>query len=421
MLKEIELHYGEGYKTIRIPEKNIAWVIGPKDIPQIDDIPAAISNALRSPINSPPLPDLIKVHGKKTVILVDDNTRSTPQDIVLPILLKALNGSGVADEQITVLIALGTHRPMTADEILERFGEEVVSQVKVINLPQSDSDFEDFGVSELGTPIHISKKFLESDMSIAVGNIIPHMYAGWAGGAKMIQPGITSHDTTAQTHLLAGPRVYEILGTVDNAVRAEMEIIAEKAGLKFILNFVLNSRGEVVGVVAGHFVDAHRAGVEIAKQIYLIELSEKPDIVIASSHPADRDLWQGFKAVNNCGMLVKDGGTLIVLSPYPEGISPDHPQIVELGATPCDEVIKKVEAGEVTDGVSAATYLALDQTRRRISIELVSDGIDPDEARSMCLGISTDVNKTLEEVLRRHGNDARIGIVTAGADIMGIF
>ena len=92
---------------------------------------------------------------------------------------------------------------------------------------------------------------LKPPITIAVGNVIPHMYAGWAGGAKMVQPGFTSAVTTGRTHLIAGPRVYQILGNIDNEVRKEMETIAVKSGLKFIVNVVLDASGTVAGGVAG--------------------------------------------------------------------------------------------------------------------------------------------------------------------------
>ena len=172
--------------------------------------------------------------------------------------------------------------------------------------------------------------------------------------------------TTGRTHLIAGPRVYEILGNVDNEVRKEMESIAIKSGLKFIVNVVLDASGTVAGVVAGDVVKAHRAGIEIARPIYTIELAERPDIVVASSHPADRDLWQGFKPVNNCGMMARDGGTLILIIPAPEGIAPDHTLLVDFGTTPGDKVLALVNSGKMHDEVAAATYLAFDQTRKRI-------------------------------------------------------
>jgi nickel-dependent lactate racemase len=421
MNRKLTLPYGHGTRVIELPEKNIAWVEGPKPMPPVADLKAAIIQAIRHPIGSPSLAELVAKHGKRTVILIDDGTRSTPQKQILPILLDELNAAGVPDEEISVMIALGTHRAMSREELVGRVGESISKRIRVENLPQKPEDFEDLGVTPLGIPIHVSKKFLASQMSISVGNIIPHMYAGWAGGAKMVQPGVTSAVTTGYTHLMAGPKVYEILGEVDNPVRKEMEEIAVKSGLKFIVNVVLNASAEVVAVVAGDVIKAHRAGVEVARPIYTLELSERPDIVVASSHPADRDLWQGFKPVNNCGMLVKDGGTLILLHPAPEGIAPDHQQLVDLGTTPAADVLESVNAGKIVDVVAAATYLAFDQTRKRINVILVSDGISAGEAQKIGITATHHYEEALKAALERHGQNARIGVVTHGADIMGKF
>ena len=420
MDKEILLPYGHATRAVHVPAANLAWVVGPMDVPPVDDLAEAVRAALRSPIGAPTLSELAARHGTKTVVLVDDGTRSTPQSQILPVLLDELNDAGVPDDEITILIALGTHRPMSEAERAARCGEQVMARVRVENLSQDEADFCDLGVTPSGVPIHVSRRYLESDLSIAVGNIIPHMYAGWAGGAKMVQPGMSDHLTTAKTHLMAGPCVYQILGQVDNPVRLEMEQIAVDSGLKFILNVVLNRSGGVVAVVAGDVVAAHRVGVEIARPIYTIELEAQADIVVASSHPADRDLWQGFKAVNNCGMLAKDGGTLILLIPAPEGIAPDHPYMIELGQTPGDTVCQMADRDEIVDGVAAATYLALDQTRKRAHITLVSDGISEAEAAQIGLRLAPTLDEALARALVRHGASASVGVVTHGADIMGV-
>jgi lactate racemase len=420
-MKKITLPYGHEQRVIEIPEDNLAWIEGPRHAPPLPDIPAAVRHAIRNPIGSATLGELVAKHGKRTLILIDDSTRSTPQKLVLPILLDELNAAGVPDSEISGMIALGTHRWMSEAEIAARVGEAVLRRISVTNMSHKREDFVDMGITPLGIPIHISRRYLETPITIAVGNIIPHMYAGWAGGAKMVQPGVTSAVTTGRTHLIAGPRVYQILGNVDNEVRKEMETIAVKSGLKFIVNVVLDASGTVAGVVAGDVIKAHRAGVEIARPIYTLELSERPDIVVASSHPADRDLWQGFKPVNNCGMLVKDGGTLILIIPAPEGIAPDHTLLVDLGTTPGDEVMELVDQGKIHDEVAAATYLAFDQTRKRIKITLVSDGIPDSEARKIGIKATTDFDESLAAALARHGGKARIGVVTQGADIMANF
>jgi len=171
-------------------------------------------------------------------------------------------------------------------------------------------------------------------------------------------------------------------------------------------------------VVAGDVVKAHRAGVEIARPIYTMELEERPDIVVASSHPADRDLWQGFKPVNNCGMVVKDGGTLILLIPAPEGIAPDHTQLVDFGTASATGVLALVEQGKVADEVAAATYLAFERTRRRVNIVLVSDGVSCTEAAKIGISATTSFPEALSAAFERHGRSARVGVVTQGADIM---
>lgn len=417
--RSITLPYGSGTRTISIPAANLSWFVEPQAAPTVADLPAAVRAALRSPIDAPTLPELIARHGKDTIILVDDNTRTTPQPQILPVLLDELNAAGVPDSSIAGLIALGTHRPMTESECLEYYGEETLARIRIENLSQDPKDFVDLGSTPLGIPIHVSRRFLESDLSIAVGNIIPHMYAGWSGGAKMVQPGVTGHLTTAMTHLIAGPRVYQILGQPENAARSEMEEVALRSGLKFILNVVLNSERAVTAVVAGDVIAAHRAGVEIAREIYTVTVPIRPDIVIASSHPADRDLWQGVKALNSCGMLVRDGGTLILLHPAPEGIAHDHPTLTELGTTPAEDVLQMVERGEIHDGVAAATYLALDQTRRRARVVLVSIGITPAAAAQIGLEATQDHQAAIQAALARYGSDASIGVVTAGAEIFG--
>lgn len=411
------LPYGETHCQVRVPEANLAWVAGPQDAAPVVDLKQTVLDALRSPIGSPDLAELVRRHGKKTVILVDDGTRATPQRAVLPILLDELNRVGVPDEMITVLIGLGTHRPMRPEECLQRYGAETVRRVRVVNLPQKPEDFVDLGVTERGVPVQISRILMESELSITVGTIIPHMYAGWSGGAKMVQPAASSAVTTARTHLMAGPHVYDILGDVNNAVRREMEEVAARAGLKFILNFILNCSGEVVAAVAGDVIAAHRRGVEIARPIYTVSVDLPADIVIGSAHPADRDLWQGFKPVNNCGMLVRDGGTLIVLISAPEGISNEHTEMLDLGLKPAEEVLRMVAAGQVRDEVAAATHIAFYQTRRRIKVVLITTGITPEDGARIGLTATPHLEAALAEARAQLGPQAKIGIVTHGADI----
>ncbi len=139
-------------------------------MPPVSDLTKAVRKTISSPIGTPSLKDLVSQHGTKTIILVDDGIRNTPQKLILPILLNELNVAGVEDSDITILIALGTLRAMSNVECVDRYGQEVVDRVTIINLPQDPGSFIDLGTTPLGIPIHVSRLYLESELSIAVGN-----------------------------------------------------------------------------------------------------------------------------------------------------------------------------------------------------------------------------------------------------------
>lgn len=239
-----------------------------------------------------------------------------------------------------------------------------------------------------------------------------------AGGAKIVQPGVCGEETTGETHIRAGENVYNIIGNLDNIVRKQINAIARASGFTMIVNTVLNKKGEIVKVVTGDLELAHKEGVKFAERVYCFNIAEQQDIIIASSHPADRDFWQSVKALNNCDMAVKDRGTLILLCPDPEGIAPDHPDFISLGTCSPQEAKKRFKGGKIKDKVALATYLAMDVTRRRINIILVSEGIDPDEASKIGFKVFDDIDDALDIVLRQKGEDAKIGVVTHGGDVM---
>jgi nickel-dependent lactate racemase len=419
MNRKISLPYGDKEIYIRLPEKNLSWVVTPKEAVHIENEAEEIRRAIRSPIGTSPLPELVKQNGKNVVLLVDDNTRSTPQKRILPILLEELNKAGVNDNNITGLIALGTHRAMENWEIRRRFGEEIVNRIRFVNHDwQNLESLVKIESSQVPYPAYINHLYYKADISIGIGNIIPHMYTGWAGGAKIVQPGVCGEETTGETHIRAGENVYNIIGNLDNIVRKQINAIARASGLTMIVNTVLNNRGEIAKVVAGDFELAHKEGVKFAEKVYCFNIAEQQDIIIASSHPADRDFWQSVKALNNCGMAVKDRGTLILLCPDPEGIAPDHPDFISLGTCSPQEAKERFKEGKIKDKVALATYLAMDVTRRRINIILVSEGIDLDEASKIGLKLFDDIDNALDIILRQKGEDAKVGVVTHGGDVM---
>src|SRR5665648_149549 len=420
MNRKIVLPCGYNKKVhIRLPEENLSWIVTPREVECPENEEEEIRKAIQNPIGTPSLAEFVKQKGKNVVLLVDDNTRCTPQKKILPILLEELNKAGVDDKHIIALIALGTHRPMEDCEIRERFGNELVNRIRFVNHDWQNLDnLIRIKSSNIPYPVVISNLYYKADISIGIGNIIPHMYTGWSGGPKIVQPGVCGEVTTGETHFRTGEHVYDIIGNLDTTVYKQISSIARMTGLTMIVNTVLDSQNKIVKVVAGDLELAHKEGIKLAERIYCFNIKEQLDIIIASSHPADRDLWQAVKALNNCGMAVKDGGTLILLCPCPEGIAPDHPDFVSLGTCSNHEAKKLFKDGKIRDKVALATYLAMDITRRRINVILVSKGITYKDASKIGLEVFENIDSALEIVLKSTDKSARIGVVTHGGDVM---
>jgi len=416
---EIKIPCGEKTCTVKLPAEQVAWVLEPADRPALPDVSAALRAALAQPIGSPPLAELAAKAQGEVVILVDDGTRSTPQALLLPVLLDELNRAGVADERIVLLIALGTHRPMDAAEREAHLGREATRRVRVENLDARNPEaFVDLGTSPSGVPIFVARRFYEAGLSLAVGNIVPHMFTGFSGGAKMVQPGVCSPLTTARTHLRAAPLVHQTLGQIENPVRAELDLIARRSRLGFIVNTVLNGRNEVIEIVAGDLVAAHRKGAATAREVFGVHVPEQPKIVLAGSFPADRDWWQAVKAINAASIAARPGGDVIIVVPGPEGIAPDHPYVEEHGLLTQAQILEQVQQGACADEVAAAACIAWDVTRSKTRVTVVSEGISAEQAARMGMEHAQTVEEALERALSRQGTRARIGVMPTAGELL---
>lgn len=422
----IDLPYGSEFMKFEIPEANLLAVGSPNPAaagfaPAAAGAGGEIRRALGSPIGAPRLAEAARGAGG-AVILADDMTRLTPAGEIIPALLDELNRAGLRDEQVTVVIALGTHRPMTETEIAARFGREVVERVRVINNPWRDpSEMADLGVTPRGTPVTVSRIVLETDFLIGVGSIVPHHIPGYSGGAKIVQPGVTGAATTGATHYLSTRAERSYLGQVENPVRAEIEEIAGRAGLKAVFNTVLDPHGRLVRAFYGDFIRAHRAGAAAARQVYGVPLPGLADIVVAGSHPCDIEFWQAHKTLYPAEMAVKPGGTIIVVTPCPEGVSVMHPDMLSVTGLEAEQIEGLIESGQIADVVSGALALAWAKVRRNAQVSLVSGGIGPEEARALGFTPYAAVTDALAAAFRRHGPDAKVTVLTHAPDSLPIF
>ncbi|MHC4591250.1 MAG: lactate racemase domain-containing protein [Planctomycetota bacterium] len=403
-----------------ISPDRLLYRIGPGVAPRPREWIDEVNAALQDPISETPLMDLVCMNDR-IVVLADDLTRPTPQKEILPVLLEHLNAGGVRDENIVVIVALGTHRYMTEAEMHARFGEEVCARVHVVNHAWQDPDtFVDLGVTELGTPVKVNRTAHEADLLIGTGSIVPHIYAGWAGGAKIVQPGICGPETTARTHCMAaeGDDLLGIPGRTDNPVRQEMERVAAMAGLEFVLNVVVDLKGGPAWVGAGGPVETHRRGVPAAEAMYVQGIPERADVVLADARPATKDYWQGIKALAHAQRGVKTGGTVILIGDFPEGIAPTHPEFGAHALKPYEAILQACEADEIGDRIASATLRVHALIMARCNVTCVSAGMGVPDKEKLGFRHAATAQEALELAMAEHGGNAHIGIVEFSGDVL---
>jgi len=416
----ISLPYGADFLEIEIPEKNLLAVASPNPVRDFPDPVLEIQRALENPIAAFRLRDVAR-GAQKVVIAADDMTRSTPVKLLVKALLDELNQAGVRDEQVTVLIALGTHRLMTAAEILDHFGDEVVRRVQVVNHEwQAPANLVSLGTTPNGTPVSVNRLALEADLLLGVGSVVPHHIPGFSGGAKIIQPGITGPETTGATHFLSTRAEHSYLGQEENPVRAEIERIAVQVGLRAILNVVLDHSGRLVRAFYGDPVVAHRAAVFESRQVYGVPLPSRADIVIAVSHPCDIEFWQAHKALYPAEISVKEGGTIILVTPAPEGVSVMHRDLLGYAIYDPDRIERMILDGSIRDQVSGALALAWSKVRQHARVSLVSGGIDVIDSCALGFSQFLSVDMALQQAFRVHGDRATVTVLTHAPDTLPI-
>jgi nickel-dependent lactate racemase len=427
MKRAIKLHYGEKWVEIELPEKQVLAVVEPMKVPGVSDELVEIERALDDPIGHKGLSALSR-KGKSAIIICDDHTRPTPANKILPVLLKRLNDGGIKDEDIRILIATGTHRYITADEIEKKVGKEVTERIDVVKHHwKDDKTLVDLGKTPSGTPISVNKHVIEANIRIGMGNIVPHAVAGWGGGAKIIQPGVCGAETTGCTHWLSAQfTIKELLGVAENPVRREMEEVARRVGLDFIVNTILNEEMDIVKVVSGDLVKAHREGVTIAKKVYGARVQAKAKIVVCDSYPCDVDLWQAVKAIYAAELVVKKGGTIVLITPCREGVSSEHSTWLDHGfrsacPRPYDEIKQLIEAGEITDR-TAATDLAIIRrlVAEKAKVILCSTGITEEETQKLNFDYAKTPQEAIDMAISRYDPKEKIVVLRSSGELLPV-
>ncbi len=411
-----------GINSVDVPEQNLLGTFSPSEVQIEKSEEEIIEEAFSNPIGSPPLSAILE-WCQDVLILVDDYTRPTPTQKILPRLMKELERGGVKQEGIRFLVASGTHRSMTEEEILRKFGEKIPKEYAILNHQWWDaSQLVYFGETKGGIPIYVNRLVEEVDLIIGVGQIVPHRVSGLSGGGNIIQPGICGEETTGRTHWLSAQfKGMEILGKIENPVKQEIERVAEKAGLEWIINTIQDGTGRLIDVVAGDPIQAYRTGATRSLEVYRCELPQEADIVIADSYPYDADLWLAAKGIYAAELAVKQGGVVILITSCPEGVSPSHPEVLEWGYQTFEEVERKVRQKKIEKLTVAAHLVHVGRgIKERAKGILVSPGIPKEQTERLGFIHAHEPQEALEIAFSLMGRDATVAVLQRGGEILPV-
>ncbi|MBW2304740.1 MAG: nickel-dependent lactate racemase [Deltaproteobacteria bacterium] len=415
----VEIPFGGKTVSVEIPEGCLGAVVGPRRVPPAPDPVGEIESALARPIGTPPLEKLLRP-GRKAAVIIDDITRKTPTALMLPPVLNLLTSAGIPPADITIVIALGTHRPMTEEEVLYKIGPEVARLYPVVNVPARDeAQMVSIGTSPMGIPVRVNRTVAEADIRIGLGMIVPHQDVGYGGGGKIIFPGVCSAETIEAFHARTAPITTNQLGVVESPLRIDLEaFVSEHIPLDFIVNAVLTHGNALYRCVAGDACRAHRAGIKYAMEVYGVPFERKYPVVIASACPYEIDLWQATKALASGAMMTEDKGTLILAAACPEGIGP-HPLFAQYMGMGLEELLDALNLGEVESPAAAAEAVAVCRMKERIRVAVVSPGITEREARTMGMEYFASLEMAINIVLERY-EGRKIGVLTHGGTTLPI-
>ncbi len=318
---DVWLPYGKTDVCLRVPARNLLGTIEPAEKEGAADGKAEVQRALSEPIGTKRLSEIARAESK-VAIVVDDATRKAPSETMLLPVLAELNSAGVKDENITVIFGCGTHRAVKPEEAKELLGEEVLKRVKTISHDCKAADLVYVGTTKThGNKVYINSAFAEADVKVLLGDVGFHYYAGYGGGRKSVMPAISGEETIKHNHAMllnANARTGVLEG---NPVHQDMTEAARLAKVDFIVNIVENKKGEIVKAFAGDLEQAFLEAVKTVDEMYRVNVERRADIVVVSAggHPADMNLYQAYKALDNALDVVKRGGVIILVAECPEG------------------------------------------------------------------------------------------------------
>lgn len=287
---------------------------------------ALVLEAMAHPIDSSRLCELAV--GKRTcTIIISDHTRPVPSKHILPFMLAELR-QGNPHIDITLLVATGFHRLTSREELVQKLGETIVTQEKIVVHDSQDARSNvNIGVLPSGARLVIDRLAAEADLLISEGFIEPHFFAGFSGGRKSVLPGVCDRVTVLGNHC-AGfiASDHARTGVLEgNPIHRDMVDAARQAGLAYIVNVIIDEDKKVIAAFAGDPIRAHEKGCAFLKRYCRVKPQRLGDIVVTSNGgaPLDQNVYQSVKGLTAAEAAAAADGILIICSRCNDGSGGD--------------------------------------------------------------------------------------------------
>jgi lactate racemase len=407
--------FGDIKLEIPIPDNQVD-IITPNEILPISDTEDAVIDSLMHPIDL--IDDAVYSNGKKAAIAVNDATRPVPNKILLPPLLKFLKEKGIKKEAVSFYIATGTHKGLGEKELHQILPSLIIDDYPIIQHDCEDKDnLQYIGETSRRTPIYVNRRFYNEDIKIMVGNIEPHHFMGYSGGAKSAAIGLTSRETIRINHShLMEPDSF--IGNYDtNPTRMDLEEIGDKIQITAALNAILNSEKQIVRVLWGSPRGVMRVGVPISRQVCQKKVDKKYDLIIASpgGYPKDINLYQSQKAITHVSQIAKENGAILLIAECRQGLGNEEFEKYLSKFTSLQDVNEQFRKEKFEIGPHKAFQLAFQAAQNRL---ILYTSMQPSLMQKTHLEFATTITDALKLAFAGISNSCSIAVVPYATNTM---
>lgn len=423
-MKSFHIPFGTSYLELELEEQCINDVLTSKaEEYKVDSTQEElVRGALADAIYSEQLCDLA-ANARKILLITSDHTRPVPSRITLPIILDEIRRKNPSIS-VKILIATGCHRPTTYEEMLNKFGKDLVEKEEIINHDCRDIDNMVYkGLLPSGGELWLNSLVDWADVVISEGFIEPHFFAGFSGGRKSILPGIASEKTVLANHcskFIASD--YARTGNIkSNPINEDMVYAAIVAKLQFILNVVIDSEKNIINAFAGDPLKAHEAGCDFVKKLSSVKSDKAADIVITSNggYPLDQNIYQAVKGMTAAEACVKKDGVIIMAAACNDGHGGEEFYKWFANAKSPSEVAKRIAGIKQRDTIAdqwEAQILA--RVLCKSEVIIVTDRCDRKMITNMHMKQADSLEHALCMARSKVGLNAKITIIPDGVAVI---